>query len=203
MEFLGTYFLILAVSMTLNPLAIAAMLMAWIYIGGYVSGAHYNPAVSLGVAFSDRLAWPSFVRYAGAQVLGGIAAYATTLFMYGQFIIPAPAQGIGLLKAGLVEVLLSFVFVLVVLTTALSKRFKASSVFGFAIGFSVLALAILGAPTSGGLFNPAIAIGANIMGLIRGMPVSWEHVLMYVGGACLGGFLAATAFKYFTPEDER
>ena len=69
MEFLGTYFLILAVSMTLNPLAIAAMLMAyWIYIGGYVSGAHYNPAVSLGVAFSDRLAWPTFIRYVGAQI---------------------------------------------------------------------------------------------------------------------------------------
>ena len=45
MEFLGTFFLVLTVAMGLHPLAIASMLMAWLYIGGYVSGAHYNPMV--------------------------------------------------------------------------------------------------------------------------------------------------------------
>ena len=48
-EFLGTFFLILTIALTGNAIAIAAMLMAWIYIGGYISGGHYNPAVSLGV----------------------------------------------------------------------------------------------------------------------------------------------------------
>lgn len=198
MELLGTFFLVLTIVMTGNPFAIAAMLMAWIYIGAYVSGAHYNPAVTLAIALrknaiADHVAW-----YMAAQILGGFLAFSAAALLGLQVTIPAPT--VQLLQAFVVETVLAFVLAFVVLVVATSEKFKTSHVFGFAIGFTIPALAWLGAKTSGGLFNPAIALGATIFGLTQGMPIVWEDLGMYVGGALLGGALAAYAFKFFFDE---
>lgn len=198
MELIGTFFFVLTVAMTGNALAISAMLMAWVYIGAYVSGGHYNPLLSLAVALTGKLSWKEMGYYWLAQILGGVAAYAVTWLQFERIIIPQPHAG--LLSAFIFEVLLAFVFGLVVLTVATSAKYKESYIFGFAIGFTVLALGILGSPISGGLFNPAIALGANIVGLARGMEIVWSFVTMYVGGALLGGFLAAHAYRYFIVE---
>lgn len=197
MEFLGTFFLVLTIAMTANPFAIAAMLMAWVYIGGYISGGHYNPLVSFAVALVGKLSWREFPYYFAVQVLGGFAAYALTFFLHGQVFIPAPSPNATFLQAFVVEVLLAFVLALVVLNVATADSFKGSHIFGFAIGFTIPALAYLGSPISGGLFNPAISLGSYIFGALKGMPIVWEHLLMYVGGALLGGYLAAIAFRYF------
>ena len=133
--------------------------------------------------------------YWAAQVAGGVAAYALTWFQFDRIIIPQPNAS--LLSALTFELLLAFVFAMVVLTVATSAKYKESHVFGFAIGFSVLALGILGSPISGGLFNPAIALGANIVGLFKGMEIMWKSIAMYVGGALGGGALAAYTFRYF------
>lgn len=202
-EFLGTFFLVAAVALTANPLAIASMLMAWVYIGGYLSGAHYNPAVSLAAVQSKKLASSLLARYWLAQIAGGFAAYVLAAFLMGQVVVPAPAAGVSWLHAFVVEVLLAFVFCLVVLVVSTARDFKNSYIFGFAIGFTVPALAILGTPISGGLFNPAIALGANLYGLLRGVHILWAHLFLYVGGALLGGLLAAHAFKYFVLDEEK
>lgn len=201
MEFLGTFFFILTIAMTANAFAIAAMLMAWVYIGGYVSGAHYNPMVSFAMALRGKLSWIAFLRYMIAQILGGFAAYEMAAFFRNHVVIPTPGLDITLLQAFIMEVLLAFVLALIVLVVATSGKFIPNHIFGFAIGFTIPALAYLGAPISGGLFNPAIAIGSALFGLIKGMPISLEYLLMYVGGAFLGGFLAACAFHYFIAED--
>ncbi len=200
-EFMGTFFLIFTIAIGSPALAIASMLMAWLYIGGHISGGHYNPAVSLGVAACGRLDRQELIHYIIAQVLGGFAAYFLVASLFGQVLMPHPS--VAMLPAFLIEVLLAFVFVLVVLTVAVYKKFKGSSVFGFAIGFTVPALVAIGGPTSGGLFNPAIALGSRLFGLVRGMPIMWEQLFMYVVGASLGGLLAACVFKYFVPVDER
>jgi aquaporin Z len=201
MEFLGTFFLVLTIAMTGNPFAIAAMLMAWVYIGGYISGGHYNPAVSLAVAARGRLAWHELPWYWLAQVLGGIAAYLLTAHLRGAISIPMPGHNVTLGQAFIMEILLAFVLALVVLVVATSERLKIGHIFGFAIGFTIPALAYLGGPISGGLFNPAIALGANIVGALKGMTISWEHLFMYVIGALVGGLLAACAYKYFLKEN--
>lgn len=199
-EFIGTFFFILTIVMTGNPIAIAAMLMAWVYIGGFVSGGHYNPAVSLAAALRGKLSWTHLPSYWIAQILGGFAAFALAHFLRSRVIMPAPQ--VGLFPAFIVEVLLAFVLALVVLTVATSAKFKDSRIFGVAIGFTIPALAYLGTPISGGLFNPAIALGAALFGLLQGMVITWPHILMYVTGALLGGFLAAWAFYYFNLDDE-
>lgn len=200
-EFLGTFFFILTIAMTSNPFAIAAMLMAWVYIGGYISGAHYNPMVSLAVALVGKLSWKKLPWYMLAQVLGGILAFIMTRFWHGMITIPMPGVHVTLLQAFIMEVLLAFVLALVILVVAMSEKFKGNDIFGLAIGFTIPALAYLGGPISGGLFNPAIALGATIVGIFGGAPIVWEHLIMYVAGAFLGGFLAACAFKYFIAEN--
>jgi aquaporin Z len=203
MECIGTFFFVFTVAATGNPFAIAAMLMAWVYIGGYISGGHYNPAVSLAVALRGRLEWDEARNYMIAQILGGIIAFAMTSYFYGHITIPKPGLGISLLQAFIMEVLLACVLALVVLTVATTEKFKESHVFGFAIGFTIPALAALGGPISGGLFNPAIPLGAAIVGAFKRMPISYEHLAMYVVGALLGGFLAAYLFTYFHTQDNR
>lgn len=198
MELLGTFFFVLTVAITGNALAAGAMLMAWIYIGMYVSGGHYNPLVSLAVKLTGRLSWHEMVYYWAAQILGGIAAYTVASAVLNRLSLPHPDAE--LLPAFIFEVLLAFVFGLVVLVVATSNKYKDSSIFGFAIGFTLFALSAVGGPISGGLFNPAIALGGHLTGLFKGMPIVWPIVLMYVGGALLGGFLAAHAYRYFIVE---
>ncbi len=198
MELLGTFFFVLTIVVTGNPFAIAAMLMAWVYIGGYVSGAHYNPAVTLAVALRSHSTSIHIAWYMAAQVIGGFLAFAAAAFLGSEIIIPAPA--VPLLQAFLVETLLAFVLAFVVLVVSTSEKFKASHIFGFAIGFSIPALASIGATTSGGLFNPAIALGVNLFALLNGSAIVWQDLGMYVGGALAGGALAAFAFKFFFDE---
>jgi aquaporin Z len=198
MEFLGTFFFILTIIMTNNALAIAAMLMAWVYIGAFISGGHYNPMLSLAIALRRRLSWDDFPWYMAAQVCGGFAAFLFAGFLHGHVTIPAPGTEATMLQAFIVEVLLAFTLALIVLFVATSEKFKGNDIFGFAIGFSIPALAILGGPISGGLFNPAIALGATLYGLVSGMAVSYQHLIMYLAGAFIGGALAAYAFDYFT-----
>lgn len=198
MELLGTFFLVLTIAITGNALAAGLMLMAWIYIGAYVSGGHYNPLVTLAVKLTGRLSWRELFSYWGAQILGGIAAYTVSSAVINRLNIPQPHAE--LLPAFIFEVLLAFVFGLTVLVTAVSTKYKDSYIFGFAIGLTLFALSAVGGNISGGLFNPAIALGANLAGVLKGMTIAWNLVLMYVGGALLGGFLAAHAYRYFIVE---
>ena len=203
MEFLGTFFIVLAVAITSNPFAIAAMVMAWMYIGGHVSGAHYNPLVSLSMVLVNKLSWRNFGLYVLAQILGGISAFAMNFYLRGVILLPQPSVNATLFKAFIVEVVLSTILALVVLNVVFLDKYKNNPMFGFAIGFTILALAFVGSPISGGLFNPAISLGANIFALIKGMSIVAENLLMYVSGALLGGFLAAYLFKFFTIEHKR
>lgn len=195
MELIGTFFFLITIALTTNPFAIAAMLMAWVYIGGYVSGGHYNPAVSLAVAIRGKLSFHELLRYMLAQLLGGSLAFACATYITGHVMLPKPTIGIG--QAFIIEILLAFVLAFVVLTVATSDKMSGNKIFGFAIGFTIPALAAIGGPLSGGLFNPAIAIGSAVIAVAQGIPVSIENLIMYVVGALVGGALAAYAFKFF------
>lgn len=199
-EFLGTFFLVLTIAMTNNPVAIASMLMAWLYIGANESGANYNPLISLALAITNHLSWKKFGLYSLSQIFGGFMAFVFTYNLKGIILVPQPSLQFKIEQAFLIELLLSLVFALVVLYTAVSKNYKNSYVFGFAIAFTVPALAALGAPISGGLFNPAISIGANLFALSKGMSIIGSHLLMYIAGSFGGGALAAYLYKFIEKE---
>lgn len=198
-EFLGTFFLVLTIGLTvlngtpLAPLAIGSALMIMVYMGGHVSGGHYNPAVSLGVFLRGKLPASEFVPYLVAQVAGALVAGFTVNAVLGKTFAPAPGDGVGSLSALLVEILYTFALVLVVLNSAASDRTKGNSFYGLAIGFTVVVAAFAGGPVSGGAFNPAVGIGPTIVNALLGGG-TWAHMWLYLVGPLVGGALAAMVF---------
>jgi aquaporin Z len=140
-EFIGTFFLVLTVGLTGNPLAIGAALMVMIYAGGHISGAHYNPAVTLAVLIRGKISTGDALVYIGSQLAGGVAA-ALIVGIFKE--LPSEAhQTLVTSKAIIAEVLGTFALAYVVLNVATAKANAGNSYFGLAIGFTVLALFVL------------------------------------------------------------
>jgi hypothetical protein len=118
-EFIGTFFLVLTVGLTvLNgtpaaPLAIGSALMVMVYMGGHISGGHYNPAVTLSVLLRGAMERRDVVPYWVAQVAGALAAAAIVQVVTGSTFAPAPGVDSSTLAAVLVEVLFTFALCLV------------------------------------------------------------------------------------------
>jgi aquaporin Z len=198
-EFLGTFFLVLTIGLSIvsgapmPALAIGSVLMVMVYMGGHVSGAHYNPAVSLALLLRGKLPASEFVPYVIAQVIGSIVAMFTVNAVMGKTFAPVPGDGITPMAALLIEILFTFALALVVLNVAATEKTKGNSYYGLAIGFTVLAGAMAGGRVSGGAFNPAVGIGPTIVHALVGGG-TWSHLWLYLVGPLVGGALAALVF---------
>ena len=198
-ELIGTFFLCLTVGLTvingtpMAPLAIGSALMIMVYMGGHVSGGHYNPAVSLGAAMRGALPWAQFGPYVVSQLVGAALAVVACSVLSGTTTAPAPAATASTAAALLAELLFTFALVLVVLNTAVSAGTKGNSFYGLAIGFTVMVGAFAAGGISGGAFNPAVGLG---MGVTHGMMGGggMGHLWLYLVGPLLGGALAAVVF---------
>jgi aquaporin Z len=164
-EFIGIYFLVLTIGLTVlggtpfAPLAIGGSLMVMVFMGGHVSGAHYNPAISIACAMRKKLPWSEVPPYIAAQLAGAVGAALTVRGILGQTFTIAPAEGIGAITAIAVEALYTFALALVVLNVATIQKTKGNSFYGLAIGFTIVVAAYAGGPLSGGAFNPAVGFG--------------------------------------------
>src|SRR5262249_14451908 len=146
------------------PLAIGAALMVFVYAGGHISGAHYNPAVSLAVYLRGRLSagdlWPYWV----AQLAGAaVAALAAKFVVNPPIEVKLDLTGRVIGTALVAEFIFTFALAYVVLNVATSKDHPDNSFYGLAIGFTVFVGAASVGSVSGGAFNPAVALGASIM----------------------------------------
>ena len=199
-EFVGTFFLVLTIGLTvldgtpLAPLAIGSSLMVMVYMGGHVSGGHYNPAVSLAVFLRGKMASVGeMVRYWLAQIAGAFVAALVVPLIVGQPFAPAPADGVGAGSVLLVEFLYTFALALVVLNSAASAKTHGNSFYGLAIGFTVVVGAFAGGPISGGAFNPAVGIGPIAVHATLGEG-TWGALWLYLVAPLLGGAAAAAVF---------
>jgi aquaporin Z len=198
-EFIGTFFLVLTIGLAvlggtpMAPLAIGASLMVMVYMGGHVSGGHYNPAVSLAVLLRGKLTPRDVAPYMAMQVLGALAAAATVYVVLGQTFAPAPADTASPLGAVLVEVLYTFALCLVVLHSATAPQTTGNSFYGLAIGFTVTVGAFAGGPISGGAFNPAVGFGPILVDSLLGEG-SLANMWIYWVGPLAGGAVAAVVF---------
>jgi aquaporin Z len=201
-EFIGTFFLVFTIGMTvvapgagaMAPLAIGSVLAVMIFAGGHVSGGHYNPAVTLGVWMRGRCETADVIPYLASQSLGAlVAAFAVKALKTG-FMTKAAALGGAMtpeiLPALLAEFLFTFALVWVVLNVATARGTAGNSFYGLAIGFTVLAGAYAVGGVSGGAFNPAVAIGLCTMGL-----VAWGSLWIFLVANLAGGAVAALAYK--------
>jgi aquaporin Z len=201
-EFIGTFFLVTTIGMAviapgageLAPLAIGATLMVMIYAGGHVSGAHYNPAVTLAVFLRGKCPAGDVLPYMVAQVLGATAAAAVVLFLKGNPVV-APMQP-EVVRALVAEFLYTFALCYVVLNVATAKGTSGNSFYGLAIGFTVLAGAYSVGSISGGAFNPAVAVGISVMGLS-----SWANIWIFLVANFAAAVVAAFGFTFVNPND--
>jgi len=199
-EAIGTFFLVLTIGLTvlgaspMAPLAIGASLMIMVYMGGHVSGAHYNPAVTLAVALRGKLPAREVVPYWIAQLAGAIFAALVVRAVLGRTFAPAPAGTATAVQALLVEFFYTFALALVVLQVATSPRTEGNSYYGLAIGFTIVVAAFAGGPVSGGAFNPAVGTGPTIVNAVLGGG-SWSHLWLYLVGPLAGGAAAAGVYR--------
>jgi len=203
-EFIGTFFLVATVGFTvmepgsakeMAPLAIGSVLMVMIFAGGYVSGGHYNPAVTLAVCLRGKCPASDVVPYWVAQVLAACLAAVIVLFMKDNPASTPAAPNI--IKALIAEFLYTFALCYVVLQVATAKGTSGNPTYGLAIGFTVLAGAYAVGPISGGAFNPAVAVGITVMKLA---PIA--SIWIYLVANFAAAVCAALAFKAINPGDK-
>jgi len=198
-EFIGTFFLVLTACFAVArgapdaALAIGAALMVMVYMGGHISGAHYNPAVSIAARLSRKLAGADLIPYFVAQFAGAIAAGAIAAWILGRSFAPAPSPDVTPLQALLVEFLFAFALCLVVLSTANSRKTSGNSYYGLAIGFTVMAGAYAAGPVSGGALNPAAGVGLILVNAVVAKG-SFGDAWLYIVGPCLGAVAASRVF---------
>jgi aquaporin Z len=202
-EFIGAFFLVATIGCTvlkpgdagdMAPLAIGSVLMLMVFAGGHVSGAHYNPAVTLAVFLRGKCPAADVVPYMVAQVLGASAAALIVSFIKGNPVVESGNPIVA--RALLAEFLYTFALCYVVLNVATAKGTSGNSFYGLAIGFTVLAGAYSVGPVSGGVFNPAVAVGVTILGLSK-----LANIWIFLVANFAGGAVAAIAFKFINPDD--
>ena len=202
-EFIGAFFLVLTIGCTvipgascvIAPLGIAAALMVMVYAYGHVSRAHLNPAVTLAVFVRGRCPLKDVIPYWLAQVLGGIAAASVAVFLVGKTGTPMEIANVQL--ALVAEFLFTLALAYVVLNAATSKDTANNSIYGLAIGMTVIVGAFSVGGISGGAFNPAVAVGLAMMQVVK-LANIWIHIT----GDLAGGLVAALVFKFLNPDDE-
>ena len=203
-EFVGTFFLLMSITMAvggglgqLAPIAIGTMLMVMVYAGGHISGAHYNPAVSLAVYLRGKLNSGDLLPYMVSQFLGGTLAVMLSGFLLESLGAAEPSpKDLDIVPSLIAEVLGTIALVYVILNVATTQKSAGNSYFGVAIGFTVLACAYAFGGISAGAFNPAVAIGITMAGF-----TSWSSIWIFLVANFAGGALAAFLFQYVNGPD--
>ena len=204
-EFIGMFLFVFTVGMAtesanksgaiLAPLAIGSLLMVIVFAGGHVSGGQYNPAVSTAVFIRGKIKSHEYLAYILTQFIAAALAGLVVNAVGGKETAGATASTGKMLVA---EFLFTFALAYIVLNVATAKGTEGNSFYGLAIGFTVVVGAISVGWISGGAFNPAIALGASVLGAFK-----WAHIWIYLLADFLGGAAAAGAFLYIQGEHAR
>ena len=195
-EFIGTFFLVTTIGLTGNPLAIGIMLTILVYMGGHISGAHYNPAVTISIYFKRLIEKKDAVIYIITQLLASLFAAVLVLNLKTDLMHVIPNPSYSSLQIILCELIFTFLLVLVILNVATNKKTEGNSYYGLAIGLTVMASAYCVGGISGGAFNPAVAFGPAILDAILGNGEDILGFWIYLIGPISGGYIAYLTDKY-------
>ena len=194
-EFVGTFFLVLIIGLSQNPLAIGFGLTVLVYMGAHISGAHYNPAVSFAMLLRKEINSSDFFKYLLSQILGAFAAAFLVANMSSNMVVqPDLQEPVAMILVA--ELIFTYLLVFVILNVATHPNLDGNSFYGFAIGLTVMAGAFCVGPLSGGIFNPAVSIGPSLVDIITGNGVSQYFVWYYLTAPMAGSVLAVIHFNY-------
>lgn len=210
-EFLGSLVVCATALVSRDGLATACALAAVTYAFGYVSGGHFNPAVSVAVWLRGRMSQTEMVRYFAAQFTGGLAAFVVFKLLGGGSgavakiaalaalnaaagNAEASGGGMGALIAS--EFLFTALLATVILHTTTSKQLAGNQFYGLATGMCLLAGASCAGAASAWAFNPALGLGLVLTGAA---PPSWLLIHLLAGAAA--GAAATTGYRLLNPND--
>ena len=194
-EFIGTFFLALTICTAAvhgsagdyAPFAIAATLMVMIYGVGHISGAHFNPAVTIAIWLRGACEKNDVAPYIAVQIIAGaLAALASEMFAETS----VTALEMDTTQALGAEFLYTFALVFVILNVATSEATEGNGYYGAAIAFVVLAGALTVGEFSGGSFNPAVTGALFVSGVVEVADL-WIHLVPQF----IAGILAVQAYK--------
>ena len=201
-EFIGTFFLVLTVGSVvvppgagaLAPLPVGLVLMAMIFAGAPISGGHFNPAVTIAVWIRGKCPSVDVLPYWCAQLLAAVAAAWVVHF----FKPPGSATtfAIGPKAALLAEFLFTFAVAWVVLNTQTARATGGNSFYGLAVGMTVAAGGFVAGGISISAFNPAVALGVTLMGML-----AWKNIWVFLVANFAGGIVAAYTFKLLADDE--
>ena len=193
----------LAFSTLLIAFAFGLSIVAMAYSIGNVSGCHINPAVSFGMLIAGKMDVKDFIGYVVAQFIGGIAGAGLISIFFGSTVSlgqngfgEASALGTSMGVAFLVEVVLTFVFVLLILGVTSKEQF--GGVAGLIIGLTLVLIHILGIPFTGTSVNPARSFGPAL--LAGGLAL--KQVWLFIVAPLVGGAIAALVHRFVLTTEE-
>ena len=196
-EFIGTFSMIFcgAGAMTINEvtggdvthvgigITWGLIVMAMIYAFGEVSGAHFNPAVSIAFAYAKKFAWKEVPKYIFFQVAGAFAASLVLWFLFptSEF-LGSTIPTVDVWRAFVLELLLTFFLMVVIINVSTGSK-EIGIIAGIAVGGVVMLEALFAGPITNASMNPARSLGPNIVsGNIQGL---WLYMIAPVLGALL------------------
>lgn len=180
-----------------TPLAFGIALLAVVAAIGHVSGAHVNPAVTLGLAATGKFPWRYVPTYVVAQLVGAVLGALGTWVAFGApgrdraaLAATAPGPGVGSLQAFAVEAIVTFLLVFVIISVATDDRVP-EAVAPLAVGSALAVGVFVAGPVTGGAVNPVRALGPMI---VAGNFPSWW---VYLVAPVVGGVVAAVCYDRF------
>jgi aquaporin Z len=163
---------------------------------GRISGAHFNPVVTVAAFVGRHIEAPLAGMYILTQLVAGLGAALTLKYIYPNDLLNvvkwgAPTSAVDTGKAMIIEALLTFFLVLVVYATAIDPKGAFKQIAGLAIGFVLIFDILIGGPLTGAAMNPARAFGPSVLAGI----VDVNHFFVYWVGPLLGAVVAAVLYE--------
>jgi MIP family channel proteins len=175
-------------------LAFGFVLAAMVAALGNISGAHLNPAVTVGLAVIGKFSWKAVPTYVVFQLLGAVlgalatwATFGSAARSIGKLGAPAPAEGISDGRAFLVEAFITFLLVFVIIAVTSDRR-AANATASISIGLALVSAVLIGGPSTGGAVNPVRALGPMIAS------GSFTSFWVYLIAPVVGGIAAAVVY---------
>mmetsp|Transcript_8774 Transcript_8774/g.26371 ORF Transcript_8774/g.26371 Transcript_8774/m.26371 type:complete len:239 (-) Transcript_8774:53-769(-) len=203
MEFLGALALTFAIqtaaetNKSMIPLAAGVMLMVMVYVGAKISGAHFNPAITVAMWLRGKHELKDGLQYIAAQLLGAALGAFLGFVTVGARFIPEVGKHHNFLQAMFAEVIFTALLATVVLATMTMSSLENNQFYGAAIGFTLFVGSVCAGTVSGGIFNPAVATALVVVGHWGKLLYLLFLVLAQIGGGVLG----AVIFFFIAPQD--
>lgn len=206
-EFLGTFAYVFfgtgtkillesngAVGYFMTYLVFGLTLVVMTYALSHISGAPFNPAITLGLAVARRFPWSHLLPYWIAQFAGALLASALHLAILSNKAVTAQfgatIPSVGLIRAVVIEAILTFFLMLVAMSTATDRRVNRASV-GLAVGFTITLCGIFAGLLTGGSMNPARSIAPALFAGGNALSEVWVYLL----GPSLGALVGALVYE--------